>query len=465
MKPLPVEQIRSAVRGRWMTPTAEATAWRVTTDSRDTRQGDLFVAIRGPRFDGHAFLSAAAAGGCVAAVVDRTAELPVGADAAFEGGIIGVENTIGALGELAAWHRRQVPARVIAVTGSNGKTTVKEMIHAVLSSRWVGSCCKKSFNNNIGLPLTLLGAGEGDDYVVCEIGTSAPGEVSALAAVAAPDVAVITSVAEAHLEGLGTIEKVAAEKASILGAVARDGAGVVWADNQLLTRAVAHYDVRCIRFGTSDEADLRLTAYEGQARASRFEVNSRLWVSLPLSGRHNAVNALSALAVARRLGMDEAEAAEALANMPALPMRTEWIDAGTITVINDAYNANPASVRAAADVLMATPARRRVMILGDMCELGPRSEELHERLGAEMSTGGVDLLIGVGPLGRYIVKGAAPGAAATAAFDSPDDLGPHTHTLLRDGDVVLIKGSRATGMEVLIAPILSAFAGDRNDEA
>ena len=461
MRPLPIEDIRSAVGGRWIAPARGATVLRATTDSRDTRPGDLFVALRGPNFDGHAFLSAAASGGCVAAVVDRTVDLPPAVAGSFAGGIIGVEETTRALGDLAAWHRRGMSTRVIAVTGSNGKTTVKEMIHAVLSSRWTGSRNVKSFNNSIGLPMTLLGANEGDDYVVCEIGTNAPGEVAALAQIAAPDVAVITSVAEAHLAGLGSIENVAAEKASILASLADDGTAVIFADSEPLARAVAHYDVNVIRFGASTEADVRLTGYEPHGRRSRFEVDSRLWVDLPLAGRHNAMNALSALAVGGLLGMDRGEAADALARTSTVSMRTQWIDAGAVTIINDAYNANPASVRAGADVLAAAPGRRRVMIVGDMCELGPRSEQLHEQLGAELAGCGFDLLIGVGRLGRYIARGASGGERPVAAFDSPDQAAMHLKELLREGDVILIKGSRATGMEVLVEPIRSAFAGGR----
>ena len=462
MKPLDMEDIRRAVRGRWLSGPGRGEVRRVTTDSRDARPGDLFVALKGEHFDGHAFLSAAAAAGCAAAVVQRDTEVPPGAAGALGGGVIGVEDTVGALGELAAWYRGQVPARVIAVTGSNGKTTVKEMIHAVLSRRWKGSRSAKSFNNSIGLPLTLLGAEAGDDYVVCEIGTNAPGEVSALAAIAAPDVAVITSVAEAHLEGLGSLEKIAAEKASILGALDAKGAGVVWADSDVLDRAVRQYPARRIRFGLSEDADLRLTACLPSGRGVRFQVNGRLWVDLPLPGRHNAVNALAALAVARRLGMDEARAAEALAETPPVPMRTEWIDAGGVTVINDAYNANPASVLAAVEVLAGATGGRRVLALGDMCELGPRAEELHRRLGADLAGGCADLLIAVGPLGRYIAQGAAAGPMVTVTFDSAAEAAAHVPGLLRDGDVVLIKGSRATGMEVLVAPIVSAFApGDK----
>lgn len=458
MRSLTIEEIRRAVGGRWLAPADQAVATRVTTDSRDTRPGDLFIALRGERFDGHKFLAAAAAGGCVAAVVDRSIDLPLDVATVFPGGLIGVAETTAALGKLARWHREGSSARVIAVTGSNGKTTVKEMIHAILSRRWVGSRNVKSFNNNIGLPLTLLGVNEGDDYVVCEIGTNAPGEIASLTEIARPDIAVITSIGPAHLEGLGSIEQIAVEKASILSTMGSEGIGVVWADSDLLARAVARYAVRCIRFGVCDEADLRLTAYEAREAGSRFEVNGRLQVDLPLPGRHNAMNALSALAVARRMGMDESEACEALANMSSVSMRTEWIDAGPVTIINDAYNANPASMRAAWEVLCGVAGRRRVMICGDMAELGSTSEALHEQLGGDLAGGDIDLLIGVGPLGRYIAQGAAAGGLASETFASAVEAAENVPTLLRDGDVVLIKGSRATGMEALVGPIVSAFA-------
>ena len=460
MKPLGLEEVRDAIHGRWRARGAAPAVRSVTTDSRSAKPGELFFALRGERTDGHGFLRQAAEAGCSAAVVARDAELPAGMDVAFAGGIIGVADTTAALGELAAYHRRRLGSTVVAVTGSNGKTTVKRMIHHILSRRLTGTCSPKSFNNAVGVPLTLLAASAGDDYVICELGTNAPGEIASLGEIARPDVAVITSVAAAHLEKLGSIERVAAEKASILGALAGDGLGVVFGDSDVLARAVRPYDRRVIRFGVSEDADLRLTDYRPMDRRQRFELNGRVWVDLPLPGRHNALNALAALAVAQRFGFERQDAAAALADFAAGDMRLEWIDARAGTVINDAYNANPASLAAAVEVLSACRGARKVLVVGDMRELGDQAEPLHRQAGREMAGRGVDLLITVGRLGRYIAMGAAEVGLETESFDSSDAAGPQLRRLLREGDTVLVKGSRAMAMEELTAPILAALGGE-----
>jgi len=335
------------------------------------------------------------------------------------------------------------------------------MIHHILSARLSGSCSPKSFNNEVGVPLTLLGVAGGDDYVVCEIGSSAPGEIARLAALVRPDVAVITSVSETHLEKLGSVERVAAEKASLLDCLVSDGLAVVWADSQELDKAVRHYNRRLIRFGQSDQADLRLTGYEQRGPGGRFELNGRLWVNLSVPGVHNALNAMAAIAVAQRFGWKQEEAAEALAEFQGDSMRLAWIEAGDITLINDAYNANPASLVAAADVLAGAPGRRKVIIVGDMRELGPQAPAIHLRTGRELASRKVDFLIGVGELGRYIAMGAAETLTQTACFDSVQQACREVIALLRPGDVVLVKGSRAMAMEQMIEPIRSAFAPRR----
>jgi len=463
MRPMDLAEIIAAVGGKrtggkGATPKVAA----VCTDSRTAKAGELFVAIAGENFDGHAFLPQAAAAGCAVAIVSAKAALSSQAAASFPGGLIVVEDTLKALADLAAWHRRANPAKVIAVTGSNGKTTVKMMIHHVLSRRFRGSCSPKSFNNNIGVPLTLLAAAADDEYVVCEIGSNAPGEIATLAAIAAPDVAVITSVGPTHLEKLISVEKVAVEKASILRSLAADGLAVVPTDSPELDKALRPYKVNLVRFGEADEAEFRLTAYEPcGAGGTRFEVNGQLWVALPLPGRHNALNALAAIAVANHFGISPAQAAEAMAEFSAAPMRLERIELGGVMVINDAYNANPASVAAAAEVLSEAPsekkAGRKVMIVGDMRELGPAAETLHAQTGAQIATRAVDLLVCVGELGRYIALGAADSGLEAVAFDTADQAAEALPKLLRAGDVVLIKGSRAMGMEKLIEPIRAAF--------
>jgi len=484
MKPLTLDEVRQAIHGYRLAAGSPVTVSTLSTDTRTAAPGDLFVAIRGRNFDGHVFLPQAAQAGCVAAVVHLDGEPRPEVARRFRGGVIGVPDTVKALGDLAGRQRATMRAVVVGVTGSNGKTTVKRMIDHILSKRLRGACSPKSFNNQIGVPLTLLEADGGEDYVVCELGTNAPGEIAALTAIARPNVAVITSVSHTHLAGLGSLDKVIAEKASILARMPGDALAVVWADNPTLVRLAGSYmpaagkqagGRRMVTFGQADGADLRMTGYQSTGRGQRFQINGREWVELGLPGRHNASNALAAIAVARRFGFSREDAAAALADFKGVAMRLEWMDLptgarppaagrpdqaglGGITLINDAYNANPASMLAAAQVLSDVAARRRVLVAGDMGELGEQAEELHLGTGRQIADTRVDLLIGVGPLGRYIAEGAARAGLETAEFDTIEAAGEALARTLQPGDAVLIKASRAARMERIVDYIKAAWS-------
>ncbi len=458
MKPLTPNEIRQAVHGWWLTRGADVTVCGVSIDSRTAGAGELFVAVKGDNHDGHDYLRPAAEAGCVAAIIDRRKTVPADVIKLYGGDVIGVDDTVKALGEMAGFHRQQVSATVVAVTGSNGKTTVKLMIDHIISRRAKGLAGDKSFNNAIGVPLTLLAVGPADDYVICEIGTSAPGEVLDLARIARPDIAVITSVSDAHLEGLGSVPRVAIEKASLLAPLADNGTAVVCGDSEPLRRALTAYDCRMIRFGESDDCQLRLTGYHMDGDGQQFQFNDRLWVDLPVPGKHNARNAIAAIAVAQRLGSDQDAAAAALADFAGVAMRLQAVEAGPVRVINDAYNANPASVLAAWSVLRDTPAKRRVLILGDMLELGPQAEQLHRQVGVSIADGPADLLIGVGALGGIIAEGAAAKGVATEMFSGTAAAAAGAAKCLAAGDAVLVKGSRAMGMERVVESICRKFA-------
>lgn len=457
MKALTVEEIREAIQGRWLAQGQTLNVRGVSTDTRTAQAGEVFFALRGEKLDGHKYLPVAAQAGCAAAIVCRDAEVPDEARAAFPGGLIAVKDTTRALGDLAAYHRRRIGATVIGVTGSNGKTTVKRMIHHILSRRLTGTCGTKSFNNNVGLPLTLLAANPGDDYVVCELGTNAPGEIAGLAQIAAPDVAVITCIAPAHLERLGSIERIAVEKASILAAVPERGLGVIWGDSDVLLKAIHPYTRRVIFFGQAATADLRLTGQEPHGRRQRFQVNGRQWVDLPLAGRHNAINALAAMAVAQRFGIAQDASAAALADFVNEGMRLEWQELPGGVLINDAYNANPSSLAAAADVLAGSGGTRKVLVVGDMRELGEQSESIHQAAGAALGGRGIDLVISVGALGRLLARAAEQAGVAAEAFDTADQAAAAMPRLLHAGDTVLMKASRAMAMETLLGPIRAAL--------
>jgi UDP-N-acetylmuramoyl-tripeptide--D-alanyl-D-alanine ligase len=460
MKSLDIEAVRRAVKGRWKAPGAPADVEGVSTDSRHIHPGDLFVALKGPTFDGHAFLTVAAAGGAIAAIVHQKADIPEAVAARFGAGLIGVDDTTIALGMLATHYRGRLAATVVAVTGSNGKTTVKAMIHHILAQRLAGYASPKSFNNNIGVPLTLLAVGAEHDYVICEVGTNAPGEIAALARIVRPDVAVITSVGPTHLEKLIDVEHVAAEKAALLGALPADGLAIVNGDSLPLAQALKPYPVRTIRFGTGQDADLRLTAYEAVAGGGRFQLNGRAWFDLKVPGRHNAMNALSAIAVAQRFGFSQDEAGAALADFTGPEMRLQTIRAGTVTIVNDAFNANPASLEAAGDSLASFPAPRRILVVGDMLELGERALELHRASGTALARCGANMIVGVGKLGGEIAAAAeAAGCVACPRFATVEQACKSLPGLLTDGDVVLIKGSHGMAMERLVPAITAAFAG------
>ncbi|MCK4277058.1 MAG: UDP-N-acetylmuramoyl-tripeptide--D-alanyl-D-alanine ligase [Phycisphaerae bacterium] len=463
MRTMSLEEVRRAVRGRWLGRGHVVSVDGITTDSRTVGPVALFVALRGERFDGHDFLAEAAKAGAVAAMVRTDSEPPPHVAGLFTGGIIGVAETTQALGRVAGYYR-QVTSSVsaVGVTGSNGKTTVKRMIHHILSRRLKGTCSPKSYNNAVGVPLTLLDVSPGDDYAICEVGSSAPGEVADLGGIVAPDVAVITSIGPTHLRQLGDVGKVAFEKATLLGSVDASGLAVICDGREDLDRLVRPYKCRVIRFGTAAASEFRLTAYTPDDAGQRFEFNGRFSARLRLPGRHNALNALASIAVAQSFGFSPTEAAEALGDFDGVQMRLERIEVDGGVIINDAYNANPASMAAAAAVLSDVQGARRVFIAGDMLELGEQAEQMHLQTGHGIATRNVDLVVGVGPLGRHIAAGAAKAARPNATYGSVTEAADAVGQLLRRGDAVLIKGSRAMEMERLIEPVRSALGRPRS---
>jgi UDP-N-acetylmuramoyl-tripeptide--D-alanyl-D-alanine ligase len=454
------DEIRRAVRGRWLWPAERVAAGGVCTDSRTAGAGEVFFALRGERFDGHDFLAQAADAGCTTAVIDQQAAPHESVLRRFIGGVIGVGDTTAALGDLAAVVREHLAATVVGVTGSNGKTTVKRMIDHILSRRLNGSAAVRSFNNAVGVPLTIFGAEAEDDYLICEVGTSGPGEIAGLSRIVRPDVAVITSVSEAHLARLIDLEHVAAEKAALLGGLRPHGVGVIRADSEPLQRAVRPYEARLIRFGEDPSAELRLTGYEVDGEGCRFELNGRRWFRLGVPGRHNALNALAAIATAQRFGLEQDEAGEILGEYEGAEMRLQQVRAGELTIINDAYNANPASMLAAAEVLTSVPGKRHLLVAGGMLEMGESAERLHRDVGSALARAGVDIVVGVGEMGGWIADGAdAAGGCDVRRFADVEEAERKLPRIVAAGDVVLVKGSRGIRMERLIEPLAAAGGG------
>lgn len=420
----------------------------VGTDSRRARPGQLFVALRGPHFDGHAFAAQAAEGGAAALLVSRelAVDLPQ----------VRVPDTRVALGRLAGAWRDRLPARVVAVTGSNGKTTTKEMLAAGLARLGRVAATRGNLNNDIGLPLTLLSARD-EDFLVLEMGANHPGEIAALTRLGRPDVALITHAGRAHLEGFGSLEGVARAKGEIFEGLAPDGCGVLNADDPWvgLWRELVG-PRRQIAFGLNPPADFHAEAPAGaltfgpEGFRCRYEVvtpRGPMTLELALPGRHNLRNALAALAVAEALGLDLPAFAEGLATLGPVPGRLQpRAGRGGARLIDDTYNANPDSVGAALEVLGALPGRRW-LLLGDLGELGPGAAELHRELGLRAREAGVARLWAVGTLSREAVE-----VFGTEGRHFPDQeaLVAALEGLLGEEDVVLIKGSRAAAMERVV---------------
>lgn len=453
MKTLLVSDIQDCLHARCAQPSS-ARIRAICTDSRAVEPDSLFVAITGERFDGHDYVAAALQSGSVAALVSRQVSLPAELSSAT---LLYVDDTIEALGRLAAWYRAQLSTEIIAITGSNGKTTTRRMIHDVLALGRKGGQSPKSYNNNIGVPLTLLSADPSDDFLVVEAGTNAPGEIDYLGNIIKPDIAVITNVGQSHLEKLGSVEGIAAEKVSLLRHLRSGGVAVVNIDTLLLERAAADCKATIVTFGGVDHAQMRLTAYMPAKQGCRFELNGRFVFELPIPGRHNALNAIAAISVARRMGMEYDQVAGALRLFSPAGMRMEYIAAGSVTMINDAYNANPLSMAASLECLAELRQRgRRVMIAGDMLELGPDTEHYHRQLGQRIAESRVQLLLAVGSMSQVVADAAIQAgmdSGAVHVFKTTTQAAIAVDSLIQPGDVVLLKGSRGMRLEQLIDPV------------
>jgi UDP-N-acetylmuramoyl-tripeptide--D-alanyl-D-alanine ligase len=431
-----LSQVARAVNGRPSRPLAAENVTGVSTDTRSIRAGDLFFALRGASYDAHDFLPQAFAKGAVAAVVDRPVEA---------GGLtIAVPDTLRALGDLAAAYRMTLGARVVGVAGSNGKTTTKEMIAQVLGRDRRLVKAQGSYNNSVGVPVTIFQADARTESLILEIGTNHPGEIAALGAVARPDVAVLVSIGAEHLEGLGSLDGVADEETSLLDYLRSGGYAVVHDDPRILSRLQLPPE-KVVTFGLTPHADLHPARIDGM----RFEVRG-VTFSLNLLGEWNIQNALAAIAVAMLHGIPLDECARRLADVKPAKMRMERLELAGVTFINDAYNSNPESASRAVREFATFPSSgRRVAVIGDMGELGTTSESYHRELGRQLAGSAVDVVVGVGRECRALLA-ELDGRQERHGFESVDEMKPRLDGLIRAGDAVLLKGSRRVGLERVV---------------
>ena len=440
------KDIIEATSGQPVCGRPDASFLSVSTDTRKIERGALFVAIKGPNFDGHDFIGQAMEKGASGAVV--SADVACGSPG-FS--VFRVSDTVKALGDLAKFHRKRFDIPVIALTGSNGKTTTKEMLAAVLSSKYKVLKNGGTENNSIGVPQTLLRLTKEDEIAVVELGTNHFGEIAYLADIAGPNCGIILNVGPSHLEYFGTVDGVRSEKLDLLKRICDDGSVIVNGDDEALVSAAEKLCEEVVTFGFSEGCDFMAGRVRESDCGIDFSLNDTYMLKLRMIGRHNIYNALAALAAGSLYGVETGEAVGILEGFVPPKLRMEYARCDGIDFIFDCYNSNPLSMRSAIDTLrdMGT-GRRKVVVAGDMLELGVAAPEMHREVGRLAARAKVDILVSVGSLSGYILEGAQEegiGGEALLHFENSAEAAKALKDILREGDLVLVKGSRGMKME------------------
>lgn len=454
---LRLAELAAATGGSVASGRGEREVRGISIDTRSLKPGELFVAVAGARFDGHDFLGSAAAKGAAAALVHREVLAPPGLD------LVRVEDTTRALGDLARHVRMSGRLPLVAITGSAGKTTTKDMTAALLEARGRVLRTEANLNNRYGVPLTLFRLQPEHTAAVLEMGMSAAGELSQLTRIARPDVAVITNVAAVHLEFFDSVDAIARAKAEILEGLRPLGAAVLNWDDPRTRRIGEDHKGDVIWFGQDRMCDVSAEDVRGSADGMRFRLRlegTRQAVLLPLPGAHFVQNFLAAAAAAHRLGIAPEQIAARAGELKAASRRGQQARLGQdVTLLDDSYNSNPSAVQAAVQALQLAPRGRRVAFLGDMLELGPEAAKLHEQTGAGVAAA-LDVLVGVGPHSAALIKGAGKAGLRAAAlhwFADAAAAAAAAPELVRPGDAVLVKGSRGVRMEQVADALVARF--------
>jgi len=456
MVPVNVNQLATIIKGNVLSGKDTSIISGVGIDSRTIQRGDVFFAIQGDRFDGHHYVTKAIDNGANCVVVERQIDIP---DAAA---VIRVDDTIKALGMFAKWYRQQIPAKVIAITGSVGKTTTRNILHQILSRFYKCRQAPKSFNNHIGLPLTVLSAQPQDEILLLELGSNHPGEIQYLTEIARPDIAVVTCITHAHLEGFGTVDAILREKASIALGLSSDGILIINGDQpELVDYVRVAYDLDTVTVGTGRDCDVVGTDMRTRGANGSVDIDGQV-INVPLAGKASLRNVLFAWAVCREfiLLADFIKAAESLQPSES---RLVPVTMGSLLVLDDCYNANPASMANALYCLRSIAdesGRRSVFIAGSMAELGPESERLHEKLGRNAAVCQVKVILSAGPFSENILQGA--GNVATyplevQAFENTEQLCDNLHKWIDPDDIILVKGSRSAHLEKAVERLKELF--------
>jgi UDP-N-acetylmuramoyl-tripeptide--D-alanyl-D-alanine ligase len=443
---LSLAEVQQATGAQWLGDRgnigAHAQGWSI--DTRSLTPGDVFFAIRGDRFDGHAFTKTALERGALAAVVSETSE---------ERPLLKVADTLEALQRLSQWARRRWGKPVVAITGSAGKTSTKDIVSEMLAVRFRVGKTTGNLNNHIGLPLTLLRIPDDAEVAVVEMGMNHAGEIRQLAALAEPQFGLVTNVGYAHVESFDSIEGVAAAKRELIESLPPAGVAILNADDELVRKFREVHAGRTLTYGFAGDADIRATDVEMHAERVAFTVDG-IRFHARLTGRHSISNVLAGLAVASLFGVAFSELTGVVAGLAPGKMRGERSQWRGVTILNDSYNSNPEAARRMIDVLASETAVRKIAVLGEMLELGSMSETLHRELGRYAARAGVNALVGIrGAAASLVDEARRAGMPESDAyfFDDPDSAGEFLSRWVRPGDVILFKGSRGTQVERALA--------------
>lgn len=437
----------------------------ITTDSRLEKPDGLFLALRGDRFDGHRFIADAAARGSLGAIVERESILPL---LPSNFALIEVDDTFAAYQHIAARYRQTLSAKVIAITGSNGKTSTKDFTAAVLARRFRVLKTEGNLNNHIGVPRTLLEASAADEMIVLEIGMNHPGEIAPLAAMAKPDIAIITNIGTAHIEFMGSRAGIAQEKGSLAAAVGKNGCVILPADDEFSSTIAARTTATVFMVDAKDGEGLHAETIEQTFEGSHFTLvfkDKRAPAFIPVPGRHMVTNALLAVAVGQVNGVPLEECAMALSDTRLTKGRMEQKSVLGFQVLDDSYNANPDSMVAALKTLALMPTiHRRIAVLGKMGELGPSSDAGHRRVGEAAAREHIDFIVAVGPGAALIIQGAIEaGHQQSLVVSGTEQAAEWLYANARHGDIILIKGSRSAAMEHVLITLEHLYGESPSD--
>jgi UDP-N-acetylmuramoyl-tripeptide--D-alanyl-D-alanine ligase len=456
---LSIEEVLKATRGKLLQGEGNTLFQGISTDSRTVTEGELFIALKGFRFDGHHYVLEALEKKAGGVVIEEDKVGDIRWNGYRAKAVIAVKDTLFALGNIALDWRRKYRTPLVALTGSNGKTTTKEMIAACLETTFPILKTKGNLNNLIGLPLTLLTLTEKERVVVLEMGMNVPGEIRRLTEIAEPDVGLITNIQEVHLEGMESLERLKEEKGELFRKMRRDGTILVNQDDPRVVDLASDYPGQKITFGIEHPAEvmakeIRLGGVEGTFFTLILE-GEAMEIHLRLLGRHFIPNALSAIAVACLFGVEVKQVKEALENFKSIPMRMEIVPLkGGKTLINDAYNANPHSMELALETLVEAKGEgRAIAVLGDMLELGNFTKEAHEQLGEKVSELSIDFLLALGEEAPIVVESAIRHGfplERVRVVESHSEAISILKQMIQNGDWILVKGSRRMAMEKIV---------------